>query len=79
MGGWEMDVNNGELFRLTPGSTFSVCHGDEHDLEAVTIKQVNSTHVLLKSRSDLNGWTPRGLIEGAIAEASAQQFPHMPQ
>lgn len=64
---------------LRPGATFSVCQGDADDCEPVTIKQVTDTHVLLESRSDLNGWRPRELVEGAIAEANEQRSPHTPQ
>lgn len=47
-----------------------MCHGDIDDCEPVTIKKVTHTHVLLDSCGDLNGWKPRELVEGAIAEAN---------
>lgn len=62
--------------RLERGATFAVCAGDPEDQELVTINEVTPTHVLLKSRGDMNGWKHRELVEGAIAEANALRFPH---
>lgn len=72
MGGWEVGVVPRAVLSLKPGATFAVCHGDIEDTEPVTVIEVTPTHVLLKSRGDLNGWKPRELVEGAIAEANEQ-------
>lgn len=63
------------VVRLEPGATFAIFQWDAEDCEPVTIVEVTSTHVLLESRGDLNGWKPRQLVEGAIAEANGQRFP----
>lgn len=62
---------------LEPGLRFSISTSLD-DYDTVEVKKITETHVLLQSDGEMNGWHPRSLIQAAIDESSATQYPHMP-
>lgn len=67
------------LSELRVGQQFAVSGIDPEDQEIVTVRKLTESHVLLESMGEMQGWKPRELVLGAIAEATAPRFPRTPQ
>lgn len=56
---------------IFPGFSFSTCSGgNEDDQDVVTVLEVTTSHALLESAGEWNGWRPLDLVLSAIHEAS---------